>query len=301
METSLSQQVVVITGAGSGIGRALALRLGAAGARVVVSGRRKEQLDQVADEITSRGGQALVVICDVTSRVDCHTMIATIKATYGDVDILINNAGRADQGLVSLLDDAALDEMMALNVKGPLYLIQAVLPAMRRRNSGHILNVITHAAFHGFGLTPGYAAAKSALKSITQNLRYELCDTDIQVTAVYPGLVDTGFAAAMAPPGTSPTDFMAWMRHFRAGQRASEEFKRIEVPQRPDQVAAIIEHALREPGQLEVFTQAVHHESAVRMLQDPRWWHQESTRFYQAFLVPLRDMMQRFVEITRTR
>lgn len=295
----LNGRVVVVTGASGGIGRELALGLAARGARLVLAARRVDATEATAEACRSLGAEALALPTDVTRRAGCEALIRAAEARFGAVDVLVNNAGRADQGLPSALTDDDIDAMMDLNLKAPLHLIQAALPGMRERGRGHILNVVTHAAFHGFALTPGYVLAKCALHGLTLNLAYELADTGIHVTGVYPGLVDTGFNQAMAPTGAELSDLMSYLRQFRAGQRASEEFKRIERPQKPSEVAAVIIDALERPGRLLVFPQEVHQDSVARMVREPAWWMAEAGAFYRTFLPPLRDMMARFMALAR--
>ena len=293
---------VLITGASSGIGLETAKALGAKGAKLTLFARREAPLEALKADIEALGGEALVVVGDVTRQGDRQRLLAEGRAHFGPIDILINNAGRADQGLTSALDlsdQGALKEMMALNFEAPLALTQGALPAMVDANRGIIINLLTHAIFHGFALTPGYVAAKSALHGATLNLRYELVDTDVRVLGVYPGLVDTEFSRAMVPEGSSTADLMLYMRHFRAGQRGSSEFKRIEKPMKPAAVAEAIVAGIEDETCEHIFPDDHHRTSAAKMWENPGWWREESTAFYTAFLPPLRELMGRLMELAK--
>ena len=297
--TPLTGQIVLITGASGGLGRALALALAPLGARLALNARRADALDAVVAEVAALGGEARAFPGDVADGSVPPALVGAVEAALGPVDVLVNNAGRADQGLTELLDDATLEAMLDLNLRAPLRLCQAVLPGMRARGRGHVVNVVSHAALHGFGATPAYAMAKAALHALTLNLSYELVGTGVDVTGIYPGLVDTGFAQAMTPEGGTTAELMTWMRNFRAGLRASPTFKAIERAQQAPEVAQVIVSALLSPGQLMVFTQPVHQAAAADMIAQPKEWARESQAFYGAFLAPMREMLVRFTRLAR--
>lgn len=290
---------VIITGASAGIGHATAKALAKKGAKLTLFARRQTPLDALQAEIKASGGEALVMVGDVTLPGDRQRLLEEARAQFGPVDVLINNAGRADQGLTSALDSDTLRGMMALNFEAPLALAQGLLPEMRERDQGVIVNLLTHAVFHGFALTPGYVAAKSALHGATMNLRYELVDTQVRVLGVYPGLVDTEFSRSMVPEGSSTADLMLYMRHFRAGQRASAEFKRIERPMKAEVVAEAIAAGLEDDTCEHIFPDDHHRSSAGKMWEDTRWWSAESKAFYGAFLPPLRALMVRLMTLAK--
>jgi len=200
------QKVVVITGASSGIGAAVARELGRRGHALVLAARGETALRQLADEI---GGRTLVVRADVTRRGDVERIRDEALGEFGRVDVWINNAGRGISRKVMELTDSDLDEMMAINVKAPLYGAQAIVPHFQQRGSGHLINV---SSFLGrvpiAAVRSAYNAAKHALNALTANLRMELRaagDTGIHVTTLMPGIVETPFAANAlgAAPGTS--------------------------------------------------------------------------------------------------
>lgn len=189
----MAETVVVITGASSGIGAALAERLARDGAGVVLVARRPDALDAVR---TRCGDRALAVVADVTRREDMARVVADALARFGHIDVWVNNAGRGITRQPSELTDADLDEMMLANVKSVLYGVQAVLPHFKARGRGHIINVSSM-----LGRAPlatfrsAYSGAKHFVNALTAMLREELKAThpDIQVSLVSPGVVRTEF------------------------------------------------------------------------------------------------------------
>jgi len=201
-----NEDVVVITGASSGIGAALARRLGGEKRRLVLAARRGDLLRQVAREAEERGAvHAAVVEADVTRRADVERLRDAALATFGRLDAWINNAGRGIARPVLELTDEDVDEMIALNLKSALYGMQAALPHFLSRGSGHLVNV---SSFLGrvplVSIRSVYSAAKAALNSLSASLRMDLAAKypAVHVSVVMPGLVGTDFArnAKGAPP-----------------------------------------------------------------------------------------------------
>lgn len=189
----LSEKVVVVTGASSGIGAALARQLAARGARVVLAARREPELQAVA---AACGPDSLVVVADVARRADVEHVVAAALARFGRLDAWVNNAGRGISKPVAELTDADFDEMMQVNVKSALYGMQAVLPHFTARGEGHIVNVssllgrLPMAPFRSV-----YSAAKHALNALTACLRADLARAHpgVRVSTVSPGVVATEF------------------------------------------------------------------------------------------------------------
>jgi short-subunit dehydrogenase len=185
--------VVVITGASSGIGAELAKQLAARGDKVVLVARREAELLAVAEAC---GDNALAVVGDVTKREDHLRVVDAALTKFGHVDVYVNNAGRGITKLPSLLTDEEFDEMMLVNVKSALYGAQAIIPHLKARGRGQIINVssllgrMPLAAFRS-----AYVAAKHALNGLTGALRGELTSQypDLHVTLVSPGVVATEF------------------------------------------------------------------------------------------------------------
>lgn len=189
----LDGRVVLITGASAGIGAALAEQLAARGASVALVARRA---DALADVTARCGANAYPVVADVTRRDEVRRAIDETIARFGQVDVLVNNVGRGISRMPSQLDDADLDDMMAINVKPALYGMQEILPHFRARGTGHVINVSSM-----LGRVPlaiirsAYNGAKHFLNALTANFRDELRESDpgIAVSLVSPGVVYTEF------------------------------------------------------------------------------------------------------------
>lgn len=187
-------KVIVVTGASSGIGAAVAELTARQGAAVVLVARREPILAEVVQRIGK--GDTLPVVADVTVRADVERAAGAAIARFGHIDVWLNNAGKGITRSVSALTDDDIDEMMRINVKSVLYGMQAVLPHFRARGSGHIINVSS--MLGRLPLAPmrsAYSAAKAAVNALTANLRVELAATHpgIHVSAVHPGVVATEF------------------------------------------------------------------------------------------------------------
>jgi NADP-dependent 3-hydroxy acid dehydrogenase YdfG len=193
MTNELTGKVVVITGASSGIGAALAEICGARGATPVLLARRETALAEVA---ARSGAQALPVVADVTRREDVERARDAALARFGHIDAWVANAGRGITRKVEDLTDEDLDEMMLVNVKSVLYGIQAMLPHFRSRGAGHFVNVSSMLGRVPFApFRSAYSASKHAMNALTANLRMDLAATDpgIAVSLVLPGVVATDF------------------------------------------------------------------------------------------------------------
>ncbi|NGS18746.1 SDR family oxidoreductase [Staphylococcus aureus] len=195
--TVLTDKVAVVTGAGSGIGEAIATLLHEEGAKVVLAGRNKEKLQNVANQLSQ--DSVKVVPTDVTNKEEFDELIKIAQQTFGGLDIVINSAG---QMLSSKITDYQVDEwdsMIDVNIKGTLYTAQAALPTMLEQSSGHLINI---ASISGFEVTKSstiYSATKAAVHTITQGLEKELAKTGVKVTSISPGMVDTAITAAYNP------------------------------------------------------------------------------------------------------
>ncbi|HBC8091881.1 TPA: SDR family oxidoreductase [Staphylococcus aureus] len=195
--TVLTDKIAVVTGAGSGIGEAIATLLHEEGAKVVLAGRNKDKLQNVANQLAQ--DSVKVVPTDVTKKEEVDELIKIAQQTFGSLDIVINSAG---QMLSSKITDYQVDEwdsMIDVNIKGTLYTAQAALPTMLEQSSGHLINI---ASISGFEVTKSstiYSATKAAVHTITQGLEKELAKTGVKVTSISPGMVDTAITAAYNP------------------------------------------------------------------------------------------------------
>ena len=189
----MKDQVVVITGASSGIGAALAAVVGARGGKPVLAARREAELGAAAG---AAGPDALAVPADVTRRADVQRVLDAAVARFGHVDAWVNNAGRGISRLVTQLTDEDVREMMEANLLSALYGMQVAVAHFRARGRGHLVNVSTMLARVPFApIRSAYAASKAALNVLTASLRGELraAHPDIHVSSVHPGVVATDF------------------------------------------------------------------------------------------------------------
>jgi NADP-dependent 3-hydroxy acid dehydrogenase YdfG len=188
----LDGKVAVVTGASSGIGEATVRALAAEGAAVVAGARRKERLDRLVEEITRDGGRAIAVECDVTDEEQAHNLVHRAVEEYGQIDVLVNNAGVM---LLSTVGKGLSDQwrqMFEVNVMGLLYATDAAIRHMKEQGSGHIVNVSSLAGRKVTRDSSGvYAGSKFAVNAISEGLRQELLEDGIRVTIVEPGAVET--------------------------------------------------------------------------------------------------------------
>lgn len=184
-------RVVIITGASAGIGAATARLFAAAGARLVLAARSREPLERLAATLPG----AIAAPTDVGDPAQCRALVEMAHARHGRVDILINNAGVGLAGPVIDLSTEDLERSLAVNLFGPLWLMQAVAPLMRAQGQGQIINVSTVLAEQPLPYLGGYAAAKAALERLSETLRMELRGTGVRVTVVRPGSTRTEFRA----------------------------------------------------------------------------------------------------------
>jgi NADP-dependent 3-hydroxy acid dehydrogenase YdfG len=231
----IKDKIIAITGASSGIGEATALILAEHGARIVLGARRTDRLEDLARRIRERGGEAIHLAVDVKKRADLEALVALACDTYGRLDVLINNAGI---GPISPMDELRVEdweEMIDVNIKGPLYGIAAALPVFRRQSFGHFVNTLSTAGITIKPTMAVYAGTKNAMRTIAEGLRQE-AGPNLRVTNISPGFIKTNFADSL----TSPT--------VKAVITASME----EMAITPDAIARAIAFAIEQPADVDV-------------------------------------------------
>jgi NAD(P)-dependent dehydrogenase (short-subunit alcohol dehydrogenase family) len=194
----LTGQVAVITGASRGIGATLAEAFAAAGARLVLAGRKIEGLESVAAGIRADGGEVLCVACHTGRQADTEEVAARAHAEFGGIDVLVNNAATNPHfGPILEAQESHWDKTLEVNVKGYFHMVQACVPRMRERGGGRIVNVASVAGMvphTGLGL---YGVTKAAVLMLTRTLAAELAKDHIRVNAIAPGLIQTRFSEAL--------------------------------------------------------------------------------------------------------
>jgi 3-oxoacyl-[acyl-carrier protein] reductase len=220
---NLKDKVVLITGAGSGLGKALALAAGQVGAKVICAGRRKDKIQQTAEEVNKVGGMGTTMEMDVT---DLKSVEKGLKMAekVGPIDILINNAGIiTGMKAVQDLPVEEWDKIMATNVRGPYLLMRAILPGMIQRGFGRILNI--SAPIKHLPKASAYCASKCALDSLTKAVGYELKGMDVIINAVEPPFLDT----EMHKGGKKPEEVVAQILELVSLEAGSQSGRIVKI------------------------------------------------------------------------
>jgi NAD(P)-dependent dehydrogenase (short-subunit alcohol dehydrogenase family) len=223
----LSGKVAVITGGSAGIGEAIAKLFAGEGASVVVTGRRKEELERVVKGIVVNGGRALAVAGSVTDESHVREVVAQTVRTFGKVQILVNNAGIGDFGRrIHEIDDATWQSVLDINLTGVFRITRAVVPELIKAGGGSIVNISSIASVVGLPGNPAYATSKGGLDALTRAVAVDYAKDNIRCNVVNPGLVDTPMAA---PLMTNPEQLNPIMAQYA-----------IRRPGKPDEVAKMV-------------------------------------------------------------
>ena len=194
----LTGKVAIITGSSKGIGRGIAEAMAAQGAKVVISSRKAEPCEQVAQAIRGTGGQAAAIACHVGQKDAVAALVAATRKAFGPIDILVcNAAANPYYGPLLEIPDEAYHKTMDTNVLSAMWLVQAVLPDMKAKRDGAIILVSSVGSLKGNAVLGAYAISKAALNALARNLALELGPFNIRVNALLPGLVKTDFAKAL--------------------------------------------------------------------------------------------------------
>jgi short-subunit dehydrogenase len=191
VRSNRTNKVVLITGASSGIGEALAVEFGRRGASIGLLARRAEVLAEVARKVEAAGGRAFAVAVDVRDAGEVRAAAAKVTEHFGRVDVLVANAGIGEITSARKFDIEVVTQVLSVNVLGALNSVAAVLPEMLARGSGQIVGISSLAAFRGFPGSGAYCASKAALSTFFESLRGELRPQNIYVTTIHPGFIDT--------------------------------------------------------------------------------------------------------------
>ncbi len=240
---ALSGQVLIVTGASSGIGEAIARRLVRRGTKLVITARRPELLEALARELDPSGAAVLAVAGDINSDADRRALVAAALKKFGRIDALVNNAGFGTRGPLELVPVDAIRRNFETNVFSLLALTQLVIPAMRERGSGCVVNIGSVAGRIARPLSSVYDATKHALEAFTDGLRGEMQPFGVRVTLIRPGFIATDFINAADKASGEFTENVGPYEPFWAATRAGIQKLR-HVAGAPDDIARLVEKAL---------------------------------------------------------
>ncbi len=206
--TDLKNKNALITGAGKGIGKAIALALAKEGVNVILVARTQEEIDSVAAKVRSLRVKALAITADVADINSVNSAVEKALAEFGNIDILINNAGIAAFGKFLELEPTDWERIIQVNLMGTYYVTRAVLPNMIERQTGDIINISSTAGLSGNALTSAYSASKFAVLGLTESLMQEVRKHNIRVTALTPSTVATDMAKELNLTDGNPDKVM---------------------------------------------------------------------------------------------
>ena len=226
----LTDQVAIVTGSSRGIGRSIAETMAALGAKVVVSSRKPEPCEEVAAAIRKKGGEAIVIPCNISRKPEVEALVSGTLKAFGKIDILVCNAAvNPVFGPLTKLSDEAFDKIMGANVKSNLWLCNLVIPGMAARGGGAVVIISSIGGMRGSEMLGAYAISKSADFALARCLAVEWGPKNVRVNCVAPGLVKTDFARAL------------WEDEARVAQRNERTpLRRIGMPDEIGPVAAFL-------------------------------------------------------------
>jgi len=229
----MSDKVILITGASSGIGAGIARELAASGARLLLGARRIDRLQALAAELEQQGAEVAVAALEVTSRASVQQFADVALERWGRIDVMINNAGVMPLSPLASLKVDEWDQMVDVNIKGVLYGIAAVLPPMLARETGHIINIASIGALSVSPTAAVYCATKFAVRAISDGLRQE--NTQLRVTCIHPGVVESELAKTITDPAAA-----ALMDDYRA------------IALQPAAIGRAVRFAIEQPDDVDV-------------------------------------------------
>lgn len=231
-------KLAFITGATSGIGRATAEVLAEKGYRLVLSARNKEKLEEAAEDFRMKyNSEVAVYVLDVRDRVAIRQVVSESLEKEGTPDVLVNDAGLA-RGLEPYGETSAddIEQMIDTNIKGLFFMTRAFLPSMLARNTGHIINLGSTAGLYAYAGAAVYCATKAAVKTFSDGVRIDVIDSDIKVTTIQPGIVETPFSE---------------VRFHGDKERAAAVYAGIDALH-PEDIADVIGYVLSQPKRVQI-------------------------------------------------
>ncbi|GAF11158.1 short-chain dehydrogenase/reductase SDR [Bacillus sp. JCM 19046] len=232
--STIKEKVIIITGASSGIGEATARLLAQEGAHVVLGARRTDNLKAIANDIIREGGSADYRRLDVTNKEEMNEFVTYVNSRYGQVDVLINNAGVMPLSKLAALKTDEWDQMINVNIRGVLHGIAAGLPIMNKQKFGHFINVSSIGAHEVSPTAAVYCATKFAVRALSEGLRMET-GPNIRVTNIAPGVTESELAESISD---------------EEAKQVMKEYRRISLPS--NAIAQSILYAIKQPENVDV-------------------------------------------------
>jgi len=214
----LKGKTAVVTGARQGLGRAIALRLAASGARTVVTDLDKEACEKVVEEIRSAGGEGAALRLDVRVENEIREAMEEVKKRFNRIDLLVNNAGIYIQQEIETMATEDIDRVISVNLRGAILCTKYVLPEMKRNNYGKIVNIASIAGFVGFPASALHSATKGALVAVTRDLALNYAKYRINVNAIAPGVIETPMTADILQDEAEKTLLLRNIPYGRIGR-----------------------------------------------------------------------------------
>ena len=229
----MTQKVILITGASSGIGAGIARELAKTDAILLLGARRESRLAALAEELQFNGAEVAIKALDVTRREEVTQFVEYALERWGRVDVMINNAGIMPLSPMASLRVEEWDQMIDVNIKGVLYGIASVLPTMLAHQRGHIINIASIGALAVSPTAAVYCATKFAVRAISDGLRQE--NSQLRITCVHPGVVESELASTITDPAAAEA-----MQHYRA------------IALQPDAIGRAVRYAIEQPEEVDV-------------------------------------------------
>ncbi|CAH6360622.1 MULTISPECIES: SDR family oxidoreductase [Pantoea] len=229
----MTQKVILITGASSGIGAGIARELAKTDAILLLGARRESRLAALAEELQFNGAEVAIKALDVTRREEMTQFVEYALERWGRVDVMINNAGIMPLSPMASLRVEEWEQMIDVNIKGVLYGIASVLPTMLAHQRGHIINIASIGALAVSPTAAVYCATKFAVRAISDGLRQE--NSQLRVTCVHPGVVESELASTITDPAAAEA-----MQHYRA------------IALQPDAIGRAVRYAIEQPEEVDV-------------------------------------------------
>lgn len=229
----MTQKVILITGASSGIGAGIARELAKTDAILLLGARRESRLAALAEELQFNGAEVAIKALDVTRREEMTQFVEYALERWGRVDVMINNAGIMPLSPMASLRVEEWEQMIDVNIKGVLYGIASVLPTMLAHQRGHIINVASIGALAVSPTAAVYCATKFAVRAISDGLRQE--NSQLRITCVHPGVVESELASTITDPAAAEA-----MQHYRA------------IALQPDAIGRAVRYAIEQPDEVDV-------------------------------------------------